>query len=62
MNQRCYAILPFAESYYNRNTEEEMGSVCGMPEGEEHAYRTLAGNPEAKKPLGKPRCRLKDNI
>jgi len=33
-----------------------------MPEGEKHAYRTLAGEPEGKKPLVKPRCRLKDNI
>jgi len=39
-----------------------MGRVCSMPEREKHAYRTLAGKPEGKKPLKKPRCRLKDTI
>jgi len=37
-------------------------AVCGTPEGEEHAYRTLARKPEGKKPLEKPWCRLKNNI
>jgi hypothetical protein len=32
--------------------------------GEEkrNAYRTLVGKPEGKRPLGRPRCRLVDNI
>lgn len=42
--------------------EEETGRVCRVPVGEEHTYRTLAGKPEGKKPLEKPRCQLKDNI
>jgi hypothetical protein len=25
-------------------------------------YRVLVGNPEEKRPLGRPRCRWKDNI
>jgi hypothetical protein len=25
-------------------------------------YRVLVGKPEEKKPLGRPRCRLEDNI
>jgi hypothetical protein len=25
-------------------------------------YRVLVGNPEGKKPLGRPRCRWEDNI
>ena len=25
-------------------------------------YRVLVGKPEGKKPLGRPRCRLEDNI
>jgi hypothetical protein len=27
-----------------------------------NAYRILVGNPEGKKPLGRPRCRWEDNI
>jgi hypothetical protein len=27
-----------------------------------HAYRILLGIPEGKRPLGKPRCRLEDNV
>jgi hypothetical protein len=27
-----------------------------------NAYRILAGNPEGKRPLGRPRCRWVDNI
>jgi hypothetical protein len=29
---------------------------------ERNAYRLLVGNPEGKKPLGRPRCRWVDNI
>lgn len=57
----CYVTF-CRQSYYNHNIEEEMERVCSMPEGEEHAYRTLAGKPEGKKALKKPRCQLKDNI
>jgi hypothetical protein len=34
----------------------------GQEEEEEKAYRILVGKPEVKKPLGRPRCRQKDNI
>jgi hypothetical protein len=27
-----------------------------------NTYRLLVGKPEGKRPLGRPRCRLKDNI
>jgi hypothetical protein len=27
-----------------------------------NAYKILVGKPERKRPLGKPRCRLEDNI
>jgi hypothetical protein len=27
-----------------------------------NAYRILVGNPEGKRPLGRPRCRRVDNI
>jgi hypothetical protein len=52
----CYVTL-CKLSYYPHKIEDEMSRVCGMPEGEEHAYRVLVG-----KPLGKPRCKMNDNI
>jgi hypothetical protein len=30
--------------------------------GDENAYNILVGKPEVKKPIGRPRCRMKDNI
>jgi hypothetical protein len=37
------------------------GHVAQMGE-KRTAYRILVGNPEGKRPLGKPRCRWVDNI
>jgi hypothetical protein len=37
------------------------GHVAGMGE-KRNAYRFLAGKPEGKRPLGRPRCRWVDNI
>ena len=37
------------------------GHVARM-EQSRNAYRALAGKPEVKRPLGRPRCRLEDNI
>jgi hypothetical protein len=37
------------------------GHVARMVE-ERNAYRLLVGNPEGKRPLGRPRCRWVDNI
>jgi hypothetical protein len=31
-------------------------------EDKRNAYRLLVGKPEGKRPLGRPRCRLVDNI
>jgi hypothetical protein len=39
-----------------------MGGICGTNGGEENAYRILVGQPEGKKPLGRPRRRWVDNI
>jgi len=36
---------------------KEMGSACS-----EGAYRVLVGKPEGKRPFGRPRHRLEDNI
>ena len=39
-----------------------MGGACG-PMGEGRGvYRVLVGKPEGKRPLGRPRRRLEDNI
>jgi hypothetical protein len=40
----------------------EMGGECGRYGGEDGAYRVLAGKPEEKRTLGRPRCRWKDNM
>jgi hypothetical protein len=37
------------------------GHVARMGEGRV-AYRILVGRPEGRRPLGRPRCRLEDNI
>jgi hypothetical protein len=36
------------------------GNVARM--GEKNAYRILAGKPEGKRPLGRPRCKWVNNI
>jgi hypothetical protein len=40
---------------------ERAGHVARMGEGR-GVYRVLVGRPEGKRPLGRPRCRWKDNI
>jgi hypothetical protein len=37
------------------------GYVAGMEE-RRGSYRVMVGKPEGKRPLGRPRCRLEDNI
>jgi hypothetical protein len=40
-----------------------MGRACSKSEGEEEHIRTgFVGKPEAKRPLGKLRCRWEDNL
>jgi hypothetical protein len=39
-----------------------MGMACSTNGEERNAYRILVGNPEGKRPLGRPRCRWVDNI
>jgi hypothetical protein len=38
--------------------EDEMGKACRMEK--RNAYRILIGKPEGKRPLGRPRCRDRD--
>jgi hypothetical protein len=42
--------------------EDAMGRACSTNGERRNAYRILVGNPEGKRPLGKPRCRWADNI
>jgi hypothetical protein len=42
--------------------EDEMGRSCSTYEKKRNAYRILVGNPEGKRPLGRPRRRWEDNI
>jgi hypothetical protein len=49
---------------YNSNNqvkEEEMDRACSMHGKKEITCRVLVGNPE-RRPLGRCRCRLEDNI
>jgi hypothetical protein len=39
-----------------------MGRACSTNGAKRNAYRLLVGKPEGKRPLGRPRCRLVDNI
>ena len=39
-----------------------MGRACSTYGGEESIYRVMVGEPDGKRPLGRPRRRWKDNI
>jgi hypothetical protein len=39
-----------------------MGGACSSDREEKVVYRVLVGNPEGKRPLGRPRRRWEDNI
>jgi hypothetical protein len=39
-----------------------MGRGCSTNGAKRNAYRKLVGNPEGKRPLGRPRRKWKDNI
>jgi hypothetical protein len=44
------------------NTKKnEMGGACSSDGEGKGVYRVLVGKPEGKIPLGRPRCRWKDN-
>jgi hypothetical protein len=42
--------------------KNEMGGVCSLDGVRKGVCRVLVGNPEGKRPLGRPRCRWGDNI
>jgi hypothetical protein len=52
-------------SKYNQNDqvkEDEMGRACSTNGEKRNAYKILVGNPEGKRPPGRPRRRWVDNI
>jgi hypothetical protein len=42
--------------------EEEMDKACSMKGEKRNAFKILLGNPEKKKPLGRPKRRWVSNI
>jgi hypothetical protein len=50
--------------YLGYQIENEMGGACSKYGGKEKydAYRVLVETPEGKRPFGRPRCELEDNI
>jgi len=49
--------------YYSDNQikEDEIGGACSTRGKDEKVCSILVGKPEGKRPLGRPRCRWKDN-
>ena len=42
--------------------KNEIGGACSACGGEESGIQGFGGKPEGKRPLGRPRLRLEDNI
>jgi hypothetical protein len=42
--------------------KNEMGGACSTMGEKRGAYRIVVGRPEARRPLGRPRCRWEHNI
>jgi hypothetical protein len=47
---------------YKTLKEVEVGGTCGSYGEGRGVYWVLVGRPEGKRPVGRPRCRWKDNI
>jgi hypothetical protein len=41
---------------------DEMGRACSTNGEKRNACRIMVGNPEGKRPLGRPRCKWMDDI
>jgi hypothetical protein len=44
------------------DVQNEMGGACNAHGEGRGVYRVLVGKPEGKRPLGRHRCRLEDNV
>jgi hypothetical protein len=55
-NQELY-ILHSSPNLSDKVKENEMGRECSKSEEKRNAYRIFIGEPEGKRPLGRPRRR-----
>ena len=51
-----------AKYYYVVHIKDERGGVYDIFGGNRDTYRRSVGKPEEKRPLGRPRRKLEDNI
>jgi hypothetical protein len=57
-NEELHNLYPFTKYYQNDEVKEnEMGRSYNMKGAKRTAYRVLVGEPEIKRPLGRPRHR-----
>jgi hypothetical protein len=56
-----FYLLPSIIRMMKSRSMRWAGHVARMGE-KKNAYRILVGKPEGNRPLGRPRCRLVDNI
>jgi hypothetical protein len=59
-NEELLALI--VKYNYNEVKKDDLCRGCSMNGAKRNAYRILVGKPEAKRPLGRPRCRWVDNI
>jgi hypothetical protein len=61
-NEELYDLYPSPNIFWAIHSRMRLaGRVVRMGDSR-GAYRVLVGRPEGKRPLGRPRCRLEDNI
>jgi hypothetical protein len=58
----CMKVIGSKYNQKDQVKEDEMGRACSMNREKRNACRLLVGNPEGKRPLGRPRRRWVDNI
>jgi hypothetical protein len=60
---RSFVICTHLQILLGRSIQEnEVGGICNTQGRGEKLYKILVGNPEGKRPLGRPRCRWEDGI
>jgi hypothetical protein len=55
-------VLSSKCNYNDQVKKDEMDWACSTNGGDMYAYRILVGNPEGKRPLGRPRHAWVENI
>jgi hypothetical protein len=59
---RSFMMCIIARYYYVGHIKDERDGVYGTFGGNRHMYRRSVGKPEGKRPFGRPRRKLEDNI